>query len=57
MEYFKLMELYFYAHFDQCSHGRAGITTMGVKGMMMDRGDLNPCRWRSGLIVIHYATA
>ena len=51
------MEFYVCAHFDQCSHGRAGTTSMGVKGMMMDRRELNSCRWRSGFIVIHYATA
>ena len=38
------------------SQGRAGTTSMGVKGMMLDRRDLNPGRWRSGLILIHYAT-
>ena len=40
-----------------CSQGRAGTTSMAVKGMMMDWRDLNLGRWLSGLIVIHNATA
>ena len=53
------MELYFCAYLElehmfsrTCWHH----TYMGVKGMMMDQRDLNPCRWRLGLIVIDYAT-
>ena len=38
------------------SQGRAGTTSMGVKGMMIDRRDLNPGRWRWGRILIHNAT-
>ena len=41
------MELYFCAHFDHFDHGRDGTTSMGVKGMMMDRRDLNSYHWCS----------
>ena len=41
------------SNLNPCSQGCAGTTSMGVKGMMMDRRDLNPGRWR--FIIIHYA--
>ena len=53
-----IMELYFSAYFKlEPMFSRPCCHHMGVKGMMMDRRDLNPSRWRSGLIVYHYATA
>ena len=45
------------SNFNPCSQGYAGTTSMGVKSITMDRRDLNPGRWRSGITVIHYATA
>ena len=56
----KVMELYFCAYFELeplFPQGRAGTTYMWVKGMTIARRDLNPGRWRSGLILIHCATA
>ena len=51
------MELYFCAYLElepMFSRMFWHHTYMGVKGIMMDRRDLNPCHWVSGLIVIHY---